>query len=208
MSDKSNSNKSSREKRGERGNAKKKDPRFYVVVSVGIVIIALLVTVIVVLLTREPTVVQLPPEVQLIEGPGIGGYVREPGGRGFVVTPENVDEVRAALEERRLSPEDRYFEFSIVPNWTFPTSRTPSPDALVRNVARNSRTVFFDVYIDGHGVVYASPFMPLGSQHSGFALEADLDAGVYRAVVTHFLVDDELEILTDVSVAVTITIEN
>jgi hypothetical protein len=50
--------------------------------------------------------------------------------------------------------------------------------------------------------------MPLGSQHSGFALDYDLEPGVYSAILTHFLVDDDLEILTDVSVGVTITVEN
>jgi len=167
------------------------------------VVIAALVAVIVVLLNREP-------EVQLIPGPGRGGYVREPGGRGFLVTEENVEEVRAEMEARqdRLQPEDAHFEFSMVTRWTFPTALTPSPDALVRNVVRNSRMIFFDVYIEEFGVVYVSPFMPLGSAHRGFALEEDLPAGVYSAVVTHFLVDDDLEILTDVSVGVTITVQN
>jgi len=160
-------------------------------------------TAIIVLLNREP-------EVQLIPGPAIGEYRRELGGRGMVVTEDNVEEVRAMLsgEDIGIMPEDRQFEFSLVPNWTFTTSRAPSPDAFLANSVNNSRMIFFDVYIDEIGVVYVSPYMPLGSQHRNFALDYDLEPGVYTALVTHFLVDDDMEILTDVSVGVTITVEN
>jgi len=176
-----------------------------------VAIIVALITTIVVLLNREPvTEIVYEPVVQLVEGPGIGNYERNPGGRGFVVTEENVEEVRAALEaeESRVAPEDRRFEFSKTADWRFATSLTPSRNALVRNVTNNSRTVFFDIYIEDYGVVYVSPYMPLGSQHSGFALDYDLEPGTYSAVVTHFLVDDDFEILTDASVGVTITVEN
>lgn len=176
------------------------------VTAVGVVIILALTTVIIMLLGRTPEV----PEVQLIPGPAIGGYRRDLGGRGMVVTEENVEEVRAMLsgEDLGITPEDRQFEFGLVPNWTFHASTQPSPNALVMNSENNSRMIFFDVYIEGIGVVYVSPYMPLGSRHSNFALDIELEPGVYTAKVTHFLVDDDLEILTDVSVGVTITVEN
>lgn len=147
---------------------------------------------------------------ELIPGPVVGEYRREIGGRGIVVTEYNVEEVRAMLagEDDSLLPEDRQFEFGLVPDWTFPASREPSPDALVMNSANNSRMIFFDVYIDDIGVVYVSPYMPLGSRHSNFALDIDLEPGIYSAIVTHFLVDDDLDVLTTVSVGVTITVEN
>lgn len=136
-------------------------------------------------------------------------YQRPRGGRGVVVTPDNVEEVRQMLEEQEFRPEDARFQFSLVPNWTFPTSRTPSPDARVRNVETNSRTVFFDVVIEElDRVVYVSPYMPLGTEHRGFALDYDLEPGTYSAIVTYFLVDDDFQILTDVSVGVTITVES
>jgi len=50
--------------------------------------------------------------------------------------------------------------------------------------------------------------MPRGSEIRNFALEVELPAGTYSSVVTYFLVDDDFEILTDVSVGVTIIIEN
>jgi len=175
---------------------------------IGLTTIAALAATIVVLLIREPEVV-FEPVVQLIEGPGVGNYVRNPGGRGFVVTEDNVEEVRAALEADRNIPHgDRNFEFNKTTDWRFATSLTPSRNALVRNVSNNSRTVFFDITIEGYGVVYVSPYMPLGSEHRNFALDVELPAGTYQSVVTYFLVDDDLEILTDVSVGVTIIIEN
>jgi hypothetical protein len=201
MTRKSDSSKNTNNKGGVTG---KKDIKFFVMMAMGLIIIAALITVIVILLGREPEVVELPP------GPGIGGYTRDIGGRGFIVTEENAEEVRAELErhQQRLLPGDMHYEFSMTPNWRFPTSRTPSPNALVRNVEVNSRTVFFDVFIEGVGVVYVSPYMPLGSEHSGFALDVEMEAGTYDAVVTYFLVDDDLDILTDVSVGVTIIVEN
>jgi len=201
--------------KGNKGDKQNKQKT--IIIAVGIValaVVAALITTIVVLLNREPipeiiTEVVYEPVVQLVEGPSVGNYERNPGGRGFVVTEDNVEEVRAAIEERRNIPqEDRRFEFSQTSDWRFATSLTPSRNALVRNVERNSRTVFFDVYIEDYGVVYVSPYMPLGSEHRNFALDVELPAGTYSATVTYFLVDDDLEILTDVSVGVTITIEN
>jgi len=172
-----------------------------------VAIIAVLIAVIVALLTREPvTEIVYEPVVQLIEGPGIGGYERNPGGRGFIVTEDNVEEVRAELEARRLAPEDRYYEASISADWRFATSLTPSKNVIVRNVAGNSRTVFFDITIEGYGVVYVSPYMPLGSEHSNFALDVELPAGTYDAVVTYFLVDDDYNIVSDLSIQVSIKV--
>jgi hypothetical protein len=191
----------SKSNKSDKQSSKKK-----VVIAVAvaaIAVIASLVVVIVVLLNREPEVEYL---VQLIPGPGIGSYERNIGGRGFMVTQDNVDEIREYLAQR--DPVDAGFEFSKTTNWRFPTAFSPSPNALVRNVERNSRTVFFDVYIPGIGVVYVSPYMPLGSEHRNFALDVEIDAGVYNAIVTYFLVDDDFVIITDVSVGVTIVVEN
>jgi len=195
---------------GNKGDKQKRQKKIIIaIVIVAVAIIAALIAVIVSLLNREPvTEVVYEPVVQLIEGPGIGGYERRTGGRGFVVTEDNVDEIRAEIEARRLAPEDRRFEFSKSANWRFPTALSPSPNALVRNVTNNSRTVFFDLFIEDFGVVYVSPYMPLGSELRNFALDVELPAGTYFAVATYFLVDDDLEILTDVSVGVTIMVEN
>lgn len=176
----------------------------------AVTVVATLVVVIVVLLNREPPVVvhelihELPPAL----GPPVVHQDRSPGGRGFIVTEDNVEEVREAMEQRRLEPEDYHFTFSLTPTWTFPTATSPSPDARVQNLEINSRTVFFDVYIEGIGVVYISPYMPLGSEHRGFALDFELETGEYSAVVTYFLVDDDLQVLTDISVGVTIVVES
>jgi hypothetical protein len=191
--------------RSEKQSSRQKQIIIVAAAFAALVIITLFATVIV-LLRREPEVVY-EPVVQLIEGPNRGEYERNLGGRGFVVTPENVEEVRQEIEALTLPPADRRFEFSKTATWHFPTSTTASTTAMVRNVVRNSRTVFFDVSIEDFGVVYVSPYMPLGSEHRNFALDEELPAGTYSAVVTYFLVDDDFQILTDVSVGVTIIIE-
>lgn len=170
---------------------------------VALVIIVALISIIVILLMPDD-----PPEPELIHGPQIGGYERNLGGRGFVVTEYNVEEMRAEIEAARVDPADMRFEFSKTADWIFPAALEPSTTAMVRNVERNSRTVFFDVYVEGFGVVYASPYMPLGSTHRNFALSVELPAGEYSAMVTYFLVDDDFEIITNVSTGVTITIQN
>lgn len=190
--------------KNDSGNNQNPQKRILIALAaVGAVLIVALTATVIVLLSREP-------EVQLIPGPLVGEYRRDSGGRGMVVTEYNVEEVRAMLsgEDIGLIPGDRQFEFGLTPQWTFSTSRTPSSNALVRNSDNNSRMIFFDVYIEEFGVVYVSPYMPLGSQHSNFALDADLPPGTYSAEVTHFLVNDDLEILTDVTIGVTITVEN
>lgn len=188
----------------EKKARKNQNPQTKVLIAVVAVCVCLCIAmaaIIIFLLNREP-------EVQLIAGPERGAYPRDIGGRGFVVTPENVEEVRELRARRpQLDEADRYFEFSLVPDWIFPTAREPSPNALIRNVANNSRMIFFDVSVDDT-VVYVSPYMPLGSEHRGFALDYDLAPGTYSAVITHFLVDDDFEIITDVSVGVTIIVEN
>lgn len=207
MSNSSRNNQGNDSNKKGNGNNATNNKRLIITISaISAMVIIVLLLVIIVLLAREPNIVY-EPVVQLIEGPGRGGYERNTGGRGFVVTEDNVEYVREQLESRRVEPGDMHFTFSHSAEWRFPTSLARSTTAFVENVERNSRTVFFDVYIEGFGVVYASPFMPLGSSHRNFALEVEVPVGRYDAQVTYFLVDDDLEIITDVTVGVTIVIE-
>ena len=125
-------------------------------------------------------------------------------GQGGIVTPENVEEELERLGS--VSPDAQY-TVSMTTNWFFETWDTPSTNASVRNVERNSRTVYFDVIlVDTGEVVYRSPYIPLGGELTNFALDRNLRAGSYDAIVTYFLVDDDYEIVTDVSVTVTLTV--
>lgn len=174
-----------------------------VIVVIALAIIIAMAAAIIVLLNREPV-------IQLIPGPVLGEYQRDVEAIGFVVTEDNVEEVRQALAEQaeRITPEDHRFEFSMTNNWTFPTARTPSPNARIRNVENNSRTIFFDIMInDLDTIVYVSPFMPLGSEHRNFALDYDLEPGTYAATITHFLVDDDFEVLTTLAIGINIIVE-
>ena len=126
------------------------------------------------------------------------------GGRGTLLTPENVDEVRDILEQ---PVQDAQYTVSMTRNWVFDTALTPSRNASVDNLERNTRMVYFDVILKDTGqMVYSSPYIPLGLTHDNFALDEDLPAGVYEATITFFLVDDDYEYITDVSASVTLTI--
>lgn len=125
-------------------------------------------------------------------------------GRGILVTPENADETSHAPGEPNP---DAQYTISMNTNWEFETAQTPSRNARVRNLERNSRTVYFDVNLRETGeLVYSSPFIPLGGMIENFALDVNLGAGVYNAVVRYFLVDDDNEVISDVAVSVTLTI--
>ena len=126
------------------------------------------------------------------------------GGRGTLLTPENIAEVR----EQFSGPlEDAQYTVSMTSNWEFETALSPSSNARVNNVERNTRTVYFDVTLRGTDeLVYSSPYILLGGTVSNFALDKELEAGVHDAIVTFFLVDDDFEVVADVQVTVTLTI--
>jgi hypothetical protein len=131
---------------------------------------------------------------------------RVPTGRGYLLTPDNIEEMRRMVEEHNP---DAQFTVSMTTTWRFETALTPSRTAEVDNLATNSRTVYFDVILrDTNQLVYSSPYMPLGSTLDNFALDVNLAAGVYDAIARFSLVDDDYEFITDVSVAVRLVINN
>ena len=126
------------------------------------------------------------------------------GGRGMVLTPDNIEEVTRLMNEPNP---DAQFTVSMTTNWVFETSLTPSRTAIVNNRESNSRTVYFDVTLRDTGeLVYSSPYIPLGGTLENFALDANLRAGVYDAIIHFFLVDDDNEVVADVMDTVTLTI--
>lgn len=134
-------------------------------------------------------------------------------GRGTLVTPDNVDEIRASLGE--TTPEGAYTT-EMNSSWTFKTSTEPSENAYVKNHESNTHTVYFDVNLTDAALqeegtlVYTSPYMPVGSELDEIALTEKLDPGNYDAVVTYHLVDENNnnEELSTVSVAVKLHILN
>lgn len=126
--------------------------------------------------------------------------------RDVVVTPENVDEILAALEE--TNPDSSYTA-SMNVDWFFDDGTSPSKNAFVENAPENSRTVYFDILLIGTSeMVYSSPYIPVGSSLKNITLQTALGAGDYDAVCLYHLVDDNENEISTVSVAVTLHILN
>jgi hypothetical protein len=78
---------------------------------------------------------------------------------------------------------------------------------MAGNHPSNSRTVFFNVYLEEtEELVYESPYIPVTAVHENFALDTEVLAGEHSARVVYFLVDDDYEIITDVSVLIRLNI--
>lgn len=126
------------------------------------------------------------------------------GGRGIVATPENIEEIISGMGE---PVQDGYYVTKMNLEWLFDRWDVPSKNAYVENSIDNTRTVYFDLFIDyTEELVYSSPFIPVGSKLEGITIDKELPEGEYAATVTYHLVDDDYNDLTDVSVAVKLKI--
>lgn len=165
-----------------------------IIIAVFAVIVLALIGVVAFLLTR-------PKEAAVAEQ-----TEQSTDARGVLVTPDNVDEIIASIQE---PIQDGSYMTSMNVDWTFEDGTSPSSDAYVENAPENTRMVYFDVILsDTSETVYSSPFIPVGSKLSGLTLEKDLDAGSYEAVVVYHLVDDDKQEISTVSVSVNLHILN
>lgn len=126
-------------------------------------------------------------------------------GRATFVSPDNVDEVQQQLMEPVT---DAYYTTSMTVDWYFDNGEAVSTSSYVENAEENTRTVYFDVTLEDGELIYSSPYLPVGERIEQITLNRDLDAGDYPAVCTYYLVDDDHNVLTNVSVAVTIHVLN
>lgn len=155
-------------------------------IATGVIVILVLVGVIIYLLTR--------PEPKPVDDKGI---------RGTVVTEDNMDKLRDEPVEAG------YYECSMNVDWNFKDSASPSYDAYVANVETNTNTVYFDLTLaDTDELVYSSPYIPLGEKLTDIQLDTKLKAGDYPAVATYYLVDEDKNVLSNVSIGLTLHIEN
>jgi hypothetical protein len=162
----------------------------YIGIAAGVVVIIALAVVVVYLLLRGGTEEQDAPASD---------------NRATIVTPENVDEVKAKAEEPVVA--GTYY-CSMNTEWHFKDSSSPSYDAYVANSTDNSYTVYFDVNLeDTNELVYSSPYMEVGAELDELTLSEKLAAGEYPAVVTYHLVDEQHETLSTVAVTVTLFVE-
>lgn len=157
-----------------------------VVVIACIVIIVVLVAIIVLLLQKK----------------------EEPK-RNVVVNEENAEEVVAQMAATEYT-EPGYYTVNMATKWHFSKGDAVSEDARVDNVAINTNSVYFDVFLkdDEEEPVYSSPVIPVGSYLENIALEKILGAGNYDCVMIYHLVDEEQETISTLRVAFQIIVES
>jgi len=128
------------------------------------------------------------------------------GSRGTVITPDNIDELMA---NRDKPPPGGHYITTMNTNWAFDRWDVPSKNAYIENDIRNEFTVFFDLVLEeDNRLVYSSPYIPLGATLRDFALDRMVPQGQHPAIVTYYLVDDDGEEVSQVSVRVTLSITN
>ena len=133
------------------------------------------------------------------------------GGRGIVVTEDNLDDI---LAEMGQPIEDASYIVSMNMDWVY--DRWDSPVAVaVDNYIDNTRTVYFDVFLnDENGaamydeLIFSSPYLEVGTEIRNFALDKHVPAGNHTATVVFYLVDEDHNVLTDVSVGIRLNIKN
>ncbi|MGN0327449.1 MAG: hypothetical protein ACI4D4_00575 [Lachnospira sp.] len=175
--------------KGNAGLAKKSTRLTPSIVSVSVVLIVSIVVVAVVAVV------------------GRGGLKKSAQTYNLVVTPDNIEELRAANRET-VAPGS--YDVSMNSTWNFSNARSASSNAFVQNLLSNSNTVKFTVKRkDSGNVIYTSPYIPVGSSLSNIKLEdGSLNKGTYPCVVTYHLVDEEYRELSSVSINISVVIEN
>lgn len=136
-------------------------------------------------------------------------FGKESTPRNVVVTPENIEQIIKEIDEAEYTAPGSY-EVNMNTEWIFLDGKAASKDAYVENSVRNQNTVYFIITLpsDKDRVIYHSPYLEIGSHIEEITLDEDLDAGVYDAVLTYHLVDAEMKDLSEVSVSITITVQN
>ena len=134
------------------------------------------------------------------------------GGRGTVLTTDNYEEL---LEEFQQPIEDPTYLVSMSLEWEFDRWDRAARGIYIENYAENTRTVYVDVFLDDENgatmfdeLIFSSPYIPVGVEMRDFALQKEVAAGNYTATVVYYLVDDEFNVLTDVSVGIRLSIRN
>lgn len=165
--------------------APNKDKKILIVITIAAIIIVILIGIIVYLLPRDKA---------------------KPYNN--VVTPDNVDEIISQMEEDAKTPLGSY-EVSMNADWVFPDGNSTSTNAFVENAVTNQNTVYFTIALtdDPEKDIFKSPYLEVGSHLTDIKLDSAFEQGIYDAIITYHLVDDEFNELSSVSMYMTITIE-
>lgn len=126
-----------------------------------------------------------------------------------VVTPDNVEEMIVQVDEESATPIGSY-EAIMNTDWVFADGNAASENAYIKNAETNSNTIYFTIALeeDPDTDIYESPLIPVGSYMADISLGGAItEAGMYDAILTYHLLDDNNEEMSTVSVSITITIE-
>lgn len=128
--------------------------------------------------------------------------------RNAVVTPDNVDEVLADMQDNQKTQAGQY-EVTMNTSWEFENGGAASSNAYVENSTSNTNDVYFDIVRSDTGeTIYKSPTIPVGSHLEGITLDTELEAGSYSCVLTYHLLDDEGEPISKLNINLDITVNN
>lgn len=123
-----------------------------------------------------------------------------------VITEDNAEEIAGNNEEVPNLGHGSY-EVNMNYDWTFDSSTGESSDAYIGNSTSNTSTVYATLTLDdSEEVIYKSPYIPVGSHIEKIKLDKIPDKGKYNGVLKYHLVDGNYEEMSNVSVAVTVTI--
>lgn len=128
--------------------------------------------------------------------------------RNVVVTPDNVDEILANLQDGQQTQAGQY-EVTMNTSWEFEDGQSASTNAYVENSTSNTNDVYFDVVRSDTGeTIYKSPIIPIGSHLENITLDTDLPAGSYDCMLTYHLVDESGNPISKLNLKLSITINN
>lgn len=128
--------------------------------------------------------------------------------RNVVVNENNVKEVVSQLAKDEYTPVGSY-EVTMNSTWNFENSNSISDNAYVKNAVSNTNSVYFDVLrSDTKEIIMESPVLPVGTYLDNITLDKELAAGTYDCICTYYMLDDNQNPKSKVSLNLTINIRN
>ena len=178
-------------RQNRKGNKEKTNISVMILICIGILILISLVVIVVLLIKNKNA--------------GEAGVTSAK--RNVIITPENVDEITSQLEEQDFIPTG-YYNTQMCMEWHFSNGYAISNDAFVKNDARNTNDVYFDVFLanDESTPILESPIIPIGSEMTQIALDTPLMAGEYDCVMIYHLVDDEQNTISTLRIGFNIVV--
>ena len=127
--------------------------------------------------------------------------------RNVVVTPDNVDEVLADMENKKTQAGQ--YEVTMNTTWEFEKGDSASTNAYVGNSTSNTNDVYFDIVRSDTGeTIFKSPTIPVGSHLENITLDSPLEAGTHACVLTYHLLDESGEPISKLNISLEIVVNN